>query len=45
VFSGGGSDGNVTRLCLEAPTAERTLALPAASGLAVTTGNREDLRR
>ena len=43
VFSGGLADGNVTKLCLETPTHQRTLTLPDASGTVITSGNREDI--
>jgi hypothetical protein len=40
VLAGAGG-GGATRVCLEPPTAERALALPDASGVAITTGNRQ----
>ena len=43
VFNGGVNDGNVTKLCLETPTQQRTLTLPDASGTVITSGNREDI--
>ena len=43
VFNGGVHDGNVTKLCLETPTEQRTLTFPDASGTVITSGNREDV--
>jgi len=43
VMNGGVHDGNVTKLCLETPTEQRTLTLPDASGTVITSGNREDV--
>ena len=42
-FNSGESDGNLTRLCLETPSAQQTLTLPNRSGFIVTSGNREDI--
>ena len=43
VFNGGRLDGAFTTMCLEVPTASRTITAPDADGVMITSGNREDV--